>query len=239
MIRSTTLPESEKATKRLGDEAYVLIIAGTDTTAATLRAIIYHVLADPSLLRRLKTELEIAIPSENQLPSAARMQTLPILNAIINETLRFHPGATHRQDRMAPDEDLVYTSPEGKSWVIPARTGIGMTAPFINRHPDLYDRPDEFLPDRYLENPGLEKQVFSFSKGTRQCIGMHLAYQTLQVVTAGIFRKYDLYDPTRTEQTGPTLELYQTTLDDIVFWGDFVAPGIHPESQGLRLIIRN
>ena len=240
IVRSN-IPDSEKETKRLNDEAVVILIAGSDTTASTLAAITYHLLADAQLLARLKTELGTAMPDPNDLPQAAKLDKLPLLNAIIQESLRLHPGATHRQDRVAPDEDLVYTSPgpEGKTFTIPAGTAVGMTAPLVNRHSSVYgDRADEFLPERYIENPGLVKHSFTFSKGTRQCIGMNLAYQELQTFTAGVFRRYDLFDPGRKEQKGPTLELYETRYEDVAMDGDYITPAQYEGSQGLRIVVR-
>lgn len=216
----------------------VMLIAGTDTTASTLGAIIYHLLADPKLLARLKKELEEAMPDSKAAPVASNLDGLPLLNAIIKEALRLYPGATHRQDRLAPDEDLVYTSPDGKVYTIPAGTGIGMTAPLLNRHPDIFSEPDEFLPDRFIENPALYRHLLTFSKGTRQCIGMHLAYQELQTFTAGIFRKYEAYDPARPDRGVPTMELYETTRADITMWGDCITPLLYKGSQGLRVVFR-
>ncbi|KAI8633691.1 cytochrome P450 [Xylariaceae sp. FL1651] len=238
IIRSD-IPESEKETKRLGDEAMVLVIAGSETTASTLAVIMYHLLADRQLLARLKAELETVMPDANELPVASKLDGLPVLNAVIEEALRLYPGATHRQDRVAPDEDLVFEGRDGRALVIPAGTAVGMTAPLINRHPDLYERPDEFLPDRYLENPSLRKHQFAFSKGTRQCIGINLAYQELQTFTAGIFRRYDVYDPTQQKQSGPTLELFQTTRKDISMHADYITPAPYEGSQGLRVVIRH
>lgn len=43
-----------------------------------------------------------------------------VQNAIIHEGIRLHPGVSTRQDRVAPDQDLVYKSPDGKTYVIPA-----------------------------------------------------------------------------------------------------------------------
>ncbi|KAJ1326613.1 cytochrome P450 family 628 [Microdochium nivale] len=241
-ILRSDIPESEKGTERLGDEAMILVIAGSDTTASTLACITYHLLADPKLLSRLKAELETVMPDPNELPVASKLEGLPLLNAIIQETVRLHPGATHRQDRSAPDEDLVCTDPaSGKSYTIPRGTGIGMTAPLINRHPDIYERPDDFLPDRYLDNPKLDKYLMSFSRGTRQCIGINLAYQELQTFTAGLFRRYSLYDPAKGEkgQGGPTLELFETTRRDIEMASDCITPALAPGSEGLRLRIRH
>lgn len=168
IVRSN-ISNSEKETQRLADEAVVLLIAGSETTASTLAAITYVLLADRHLLARLRTELEQVMPSPHELPVAAKLDGLPFLNALIQEALRLYPGATHRQDRVAPDEDLIYESRNGQTFRIPAGTAVGMTAPLVNRNPDFYDRPDEFLPDRFIENPLLSKYSLTFSKGTRQC----------------------------------------------------------------------
>ncbi|CAJ2502883.1 Uu.00g102770.m01.CDS01 [Anthostomella pinea] len=237
-IMRSDIPESEKETKRLGDEAMIIMIAGSETTASTLAAIMYHLLADKQMLARLKDELESVMPDPNELPVASRLDNLPFLNSLIQETIRLYPGATHRQDRVAPDEDLVYEHPDGRTFVIPAGSAVGMTAPIINRHPDLYERPDDFLPDRYLENPKLLRYQFAFSKGARQCIGMNLAYQELQTLIVGLFRRYDVYDAAKKEQGGPTLELFQTGREDIAMHADYITPGQWEGSQGLRVRIR-
>ncbi|KAI2781412.1 cytochrome P450 [Daldinia loculata] len=238
IIRSD-IPETEKETRRLTEEAMVIVIAGSETTASTLAAIMYHLLTDRQLFSRLRAELETVMPDRNELPVASKLDSLPLLNAIIEEAIRLYPGATHRQDRTCPDEDLVYEAPDGQTYVIPAGSAVGMAAPILNRNPDLYDQPNEFRPERYLENPKLSKYHMSFSKGTRQCIGINLAYQELQTLTAGIIRRYDMYDPTRKTQSGPTLELYQTTREDAAMHSDFITTAPYKGSLGLRVTIRN
>ncbi|KAL7622978.1 hypothetical protein AAE478_006657 [Parahypoxylon ruwenzoriense] len=238
IIRSD-IPESEKEIRRLTDEAMVIVIAGSETTASTLAAIMYHLLADRHLFARLRAELDPVMPDRNELPVASKLDGLPLLNAIIQEAIRLYPGATHRQDRTCPDEDLAYEAPNGKTYVIPAGSAVGMAAPILNRNPDLYDQPDVFRPDRYLENPKLLKYQMSFSRGTRQCIGINLAYQELQTFTAGIFRRYNLYDPTRETQDGPTLELYQTRREDVAVHSDYITAAPYEGSLGVRILIRN
>lgn len=233
------IPESEKQTRRLTDEAMVIVVAGSETTASTLASIMYHLLADRKLYSKLRTELETVMPDRYELPVASKLDGLPFLNALIQEAIRLYPGATHRQDRTCPDEDLVYESPNGKTYVIPAGSAVGMAAPILNRNPDIYDRPDDLIPERYLENPKLLKYQMSFSKGTRQCIGINLAYQELQTFTAGLVRRYNLYDPTLKVQNGPTLELYQTTKANIATYADFITTGAGYGTQGVRVKIRN
>ncbi|KAF4984489.1 hypothetical protein FZEAL_337 [Fusarium zealandicum] len=238
-ILRSDIPESEKSTPRLVDEAMVLAIAGADTTAATMVALTYHVLNDRNIFARLREELSSAMPSADQPPDPVKLDALPFMNALIEEALRLYPSGTHRQDRVAPDEDLVFQYPNGETLSVPAGTMIGMTAPLINRHPAWYENPDVFYPDRYLENPKLFKRHLTFSKGARQCLGMNLAYQELQTFTAGIFRKYEPYDGTLKQQNGPTLELYETSMRDIKLHADYVTPGLAPGSQGVRVRIRH
>ena len=85
----------------------------------------------------------------------------------------------------------------------------------------------------------LRRYNFSFSKGARQCIGINLAYQELQSFTAGVFRKYDLYDAAKTHQDGPTLELYETTRADVAMHADYSTLGPRPGSEGVRVRIRS
>lgn len=128
------MPESEKKTERLKEEAYVIVIAGTDTTATTLGALTYHLLANPRILNKLKTELETAMPDPNEPPTLA-LETLPYLvsppmllcnlftklqqTAVIQEIIRLHPGVVLRQERVAPDEAVFYEAPDGKKYKIP------------------------------------------------------------------------------------------------------------------------
>lgn len=81
MITSDQLPTAEKTTKRLVDEARIVIAAGTDTTAQALKGITYELLANPTVLAKLKKELENAIPwsDDQKLPRVADLEELPYL----------------------------------------------------------------------------------------------------------------------------------------------------------------
>lgn len=237
-VLDSNIDASDKRTERLVDEAMVLAIAGADTTALALVALSYHVLSDPSIFRRLRAELDSAMPDPTLPPDPVKLDGLPFFNALIEEALRMYPSATHRQDRVAPDEDLVYTYTDGRSVVLPRGSSIGMAAPLLNRSPQLYRDPDTFDPDRFLEDPTLARRSMTFSRGARQCIGINLAYQELQTFTAGLFRKYAPYDPTQKTQGGPTLELYKTTVADIELHADYVTAHAYPGSHGLRVRIR-
>ncbi|CAL8578974.1 hypothetical protein XPA_004738 [Xanthoria parietina] len=217
-LLNSDLPDSEKAASRLHQEARLLFLAGTDGTAITLSTIIYHLLSNPSMLDRLKDELVNAMPDPDALPTGAQVGHLPYLTAIIQEGLRIRPPPV-RQTRVAPNEELHFHTPD-KDWVVPKGTPVTMTARLLQRHPDIFPDPTTFKPERWLGNPRLDKYLIAFSKGTRICLGMNLAYEEMYLVLASVFRKYDLVGGS---DRGRKMALYETTERDIAMVADHLA----------------
>lgn len=98
------------------------------------------------------------------------------------------PGVSHRSARIAREEDLVYKSVDGATWVIPRGTPIGMTSMINHWNKDLFPEPDEFIPERWLvdgqPNYQLQKKLIAFGKGSRSCLGEQLAYCELYHMAA-------------------------------------------------------
>ncbi|KAK4066062.1 uncharacterized protein Triagg1_8371 [Trichoderma aggressivum f. europaeum] len=226
-ILSSSLPPSEKEPARLRQEAQLVILAGQDTTA------------NPDKLAKLKEELVAALPDPDTVPTLAVVEKLPYLNAVIQEGLRMHPGALVRMTRVAPDNELVYNDKtSGQKWVIPKNTPITMTALPIQMNEKIFPDPTKFEPERWLENPRLDRYLLTFSKGSRICLGFHLAYSELYIILAGLFRKYDLYDGTGRQKT-PTIDLYDTVRErDIDAVIDLIVPYPAKGSKGLRVVVR-
>lgn len=61
-ILDSDLPDHEKATERIWEEAQVICIAGTETTAWALSVLTFYLLSNPDVMQKLRTELEAAIP---------------------------------------------------------------------------------------------------------------------------------------------------------------------------------
>ncbi|KAJ5295943.1 hypothetical protein N7508_010764 [Penicillium antarcticum] len=212
-ILNSNLPPAEKTTDRLRQEAQTMVLAGQDTTSFTLTCTVYQLLSRPDMLKRVKAELESALPGPNSPPSLAIVEKLPYLSAVIAESLRVYPASLFRMTRVAPEHTMVYhDKASGKDWVIEPGTPTTMTALDNNMNPDKFPDPYKFDPERFIGNPRLEKYVLTFSRGSRICLGLNLAYAELYIILASIFRKFDLDDGTG-KQTGPTLALYDTTRE--------------------------
>lgn len=171
-VLDSSMPEEEKSVERLFNESQIVVAAGTDTTAIALTNLVYHLLSNQGSLQRLKIELEAAVPDKNAFATSAQVGSLPFLNACISEVLRLHPPPM-RQERVAPDQDLILES-QGKKYGVPRGTAMGMTAPLLSRNAELYLLPDEFRPERWLENPRLDRYSLAWSRGSRICLGVCL-----------------------------------------------------------------
>ena len=66
---------------------------------------------------------------------------------------------------------------------------------------------------------------------------MNLAYAEIYFFLAGIFRIYDVYDGTGM-QSGPTLELFETTNEDVAHYADFAVPWPRHRLPGIRVLAR-
>lgn len=181
------LPEQEKRLERLWQEGQIVIGAGTETTAWALSVMIFYVLNDSQVLRELRDELEAAIPDVDERVSWNRLEQLPYLNAVICEGLRLSYGVSTRLQRINPVGPLILKTQVSSGMtedesvkvehVIPAGTPVGMTATLIHHHPVLFSNPEKFQPERWLDEQGrrhhhLDKYLLSFSRGSRQCIGI-------------------------------------------------------------------
>ncbi|RDW71072.1 hypothetical protein BP6252_07635 [Coleophoma cylindrospora] len=232
-ILNSKLPDEEKSSTRLWQDGQVTVIAGTLTTAWALSVTTYHLLTIPSVLRKLRAELRQAIPNPSKSIPVASLEQLPYLSACIQEGLRLSCGVSSRLQRICPDENLSFTTPS-KTWIIPRGTPIGMTSTLMHYDPTTFPDPTEFRPERWLENSRLDRYIAPFSKGSRQCIGINLAYAELYLALAYIWRRYGSRDA-RGEDDSGVLELFETGYRDVEIVGDGITPLVVAESKGVRV----
>jgi len=231
-ILSSGLPEDDLSEKRLSAEAQLIVFAGEGTTAYTLMAATYELLANPPELEKLQCELANAIPDRDAMPSFAQVESLPYLNAVIQETVRLHPGVMARQARISPDVPISY---KGK-YTLPPGTLFSMSPLTTHMNADVFEDPYVFRPQRWIDDPKIGRAFLGFARGSRNCVGMNLARKEMALVLATLFRKYDLYRG----QEGPTVELYDTQrARDIDPNHDFIIPVPAKGSKGLRVTFRH
>jgi cytochrome P450 len=150
----------EYTDRLIRDELVTLLVAGHETTATTLTWL--HLLLDQNPDAR---EQALAAGGEG---SAARRQAF---QALVQETLRLYPSAWILP-RYAPGNDLV------TGFTIEAGTDLLVCPYLTHRDPELWPRPEQFDPRRFITpdgRPAHPGAYFPFGLGPRACLGLQFA----------------------------------------------------------------
>ncbi|PYH42563.1 cytochrome P450 [Aspergillus saccharolyticus JOP 1030-1] len=226
-LLTSSLPEAERTDYRLTGDGLSLNAAGTETTAATT----YYLLSQPETLARLVEELEAADASNR---TWNELERLPYLGAVIAEALRLAYGVSPRSPRIAPTERLLYRGQfQGRKIVydIPPGTPVGMSNAINHHNEDVFPDSHSFRVERWLEadeaqRRRLETSMTSFSRGSRSCVGMNLAYCNLYVALAAL-----------AVRVLPRARLYQTTVEDVAYDHDVFVGVPKRSSKGVRVVV--
>jgi len=180
---------------QLQHEALVLFAAGSHTVGTTLMIGTYHLLRSPDMIQKLVDELFSVWPVLDQPPSYEKIEKLPFLTAVIKEALRISVPTPAGLPRVVPPSGAVISGAK-----IPGGAVVSQSALFVSFSEEIFERPHEFLPDRWLwpGSKSLENWLVVFSKGPRSCLGINLAYCELYLTLAYMFRRFDVrLDPTK------------------------------------------
>ncbi|KAF7590966.1 hypothetical protein BBP40_002160 [Aspergillus hancockii] len=228
VLDNPNLPASEKTLLRLEQEGALLTLAGTESPAQTLIIIFYHLLANPSLLAKLRRELD-AVPTPS---SWTQLEKLPYLSAIIEEGNRLSFGVTARAARIqhkpityTPSPYVTAPAPPRKSYTLPAGTPVSITTLSAHTAESVFPDPYAFDPDRWLGDEGRERRKFqlAFSRGGRKCLGVEFARAELYLVVAALVRGFDM-------------TLFETDESDVAFLHDYHVAMPKLDSKGVRVV---
>lgn len=179
------------------------ILAGGDTTSATMRAVVYYLAKNRGAYEKLVDELDSA---QLSIPAQWRdINGLPYLDAVMREAMRINPGIAMIFERVVPEGG--FTVPDGR--YIPAGTKVGINPAVTNRDKEVfgYDA-DVFNPDRWLQGQDESQEAFNarsrrmkdvadftFGGGGRVCMGRYLAVLELYKLFATLYSLYDVRQP--------------------------------------------
>jgi cytochrome P450 len=170
--------------KQVRDEVMTLLLAGHEASAVTLSWAWFLLARHPEVEKKLWSELRQALngksPGMNDLPK------LPYTDGVIKETMRLYPPA------WAIVRNAVKECEIG-GYRVPVGATIMMSQWVTHRDPRYYDEPEQFNPDRWLDERTKETRkfvFFPFGGGPRTCIGSSFAEMEAVLVLATIAQRY-------------------------------------------------
>ncbi|KAF4337593.1 cytochrome p450 3a17 [Fusarium beomiforme] len=184
LAASDSQEKTNLSTLSVQTEASNLIVAGSDTTAVTLTYLIWAVIKHP----KLQAELEHEISELSDELTFEELKNAPLLNSVIEETLRLYGAAPGALPRVVPGKGL-----EVCSHYIPPGTVVSTQAFTLHRNENIFEDAQRFDGYRFMDKSKLtaaQKTALSpFGAGSRICIGLHLAWMELRLGAALFFRE--------------------------------------------------
>lgn len=161
-IATTLLQDDRCGLGKLADEGRnddgrLMIIAGSDTTASALAGFFYYLAANPRVQRKLQHILSEAFPAGDSAYTTAAAGEIPYVDAVINETLRLQPPVTLSLTRTTPKAGMTINGV-----YIPGDVTVSVPTYAVHRDGRYFERPEEFIPERWTDQPELVKDPKAF-----------------------------------------------------------------------------
>lgn len=166
--------------EELRNELIGLLFAAFESTYATLSWAIHLLARSPRWQQAIADEVD-------QVGHDAGPAAWPLTRQVAAEVLRVYPPFPFLPRRAARDIDILGTP-------VPKGTYV-MVSPWVtHRHPEVWDAPETFDPDRFAptRRTSLAGAYFPFGDGPRICIGQHVAETSIVRVLARICSAYDI-----------------------------------------------
>lgn len=172
--------------QQLRDEVMTLFLAGHETTALSLSWTFYLLSRYPEASRRLHAELADVLGGRP--PTVDDLPHLPYTRMVIDESMRLYPPAWVVNRTPLKGDDV------GGYWIPPGKL-IWLSSYITHRHPDFWENPEGFDPERFSPEHSAGRPryaYFPFGGGPRQCIGNGFALQEAQLILATVAQRYHL-----------------------------------------------
>lgn len=156
MLVSTNCDGSAMSEREIRDDLVSMILAGHETTAGEITWAFQLLAHNPRIQQRLITEIDHGTDDD-------------YLTATIHETIRRKPVFLFAIPRE------VVKSVQIGGWTYTPPTRLLACTYLMHHDPELYPRPDEFRPERFLDEPPEPRTWLPWGGGRKHCLGRHFA----------------------------------------------------------------
>ncbi|TWP51865.1 cytochrome P450 [Lentzea tibetensis] len=158
----------------------ILLWVGHDTTIAHLSWAMIDLLRHPLELKKVMAEVEHTTAVD-----VKTMRRLVHLDNALHETERLHPSTNGVVRRATEPIDY-------DGYHFPKGTMVMLHQGVSHRLPEVFPEPDEFIPDRFSDEPKKKQALYGFGGGFHRCLGENFVYLELKVIITRLLQRLDL-----------------------------------------------
>ena len=175
--------------------ALLMLSAGYDTTGTAMGYILYELALNPDVQEKLLEEIREVAPDAKDIPYET-LQSLPYLDAIIQETMRKHPVVPYLERLCTKD----YKIP-GHDYTVRKGDNVRVNNAGICFDPDIFPDPKSFKPERFLKENSGDRNPYSymaFSLGPRNCLAMRFALIEMKMCITNLVSNFRFFASSKT-----------------------------------------
>lgn len=172
--------------EQLRSEMLTFLMAGHETTATALTWTWYLLATHPEFRQRVREEA-IAVVGD-RLPTVADVPQLRLTRMVLEESMRLYPPVWLMPRHLVAEDEI-------GGFQIPRGSMVCLVPYVTHRHPDAWDQPEAFDPERFAPERAAERPkgaYFPFLGGPHQCIGNEFAMIEMQLIVAMVLLQFDL-----------------------------------------------
>ncbi|XVF57798.1 hypothetical protein PTKIN_Ptkin07bG0011800 [Pterospermum kingtungense] len=164
-----------------------MLVGGTDTTATTVEWMMAELLKHPNVMKRVQEEVRNVVGMKTKI-DVDDINKMEYLKCVIKETFRLHPAGP-----LLPRETSASVKLGG--YDIPSNTIVFINVWAIQRDPNWWENPEEFIPERFenssVDFKGQDFQLIPFGLGRRSCPGMPFGVASMEYLIANLLFWFD------------------------------------------------
>ncbi|KAI1411126.1 cytochrome P450 [Hypoxylon sp. FL1857] len=193
----------------VASEVFDHVLAGQETTGVALTYLSYHLSQSLDLQRELREELLTLKPNMRldrdgkvKHPDSKQLDGLPILHAVVMETIRRYAPAGGPEPRVTPQSSPTRIGP----YEVPGGVRVSASAYNLHRDETAFPDPEKWDHTRWLQPRGtpemddssgdegsksdINRHFWGFSSGGRMCLGSNFAVHEIKLIIAAIYSNY-------------------------------------------------
>lgn len=165
-----------------------MVLAGTDSSLHVIQFAMAELIKNQDIMKIAQQELDKVV-GKDKIVEESHIPKLPYILAIMKETLRLHTVSP----LLLPHRPSQTTVVGG--FTIPKDSVVFINAWAIHRNPNVWENPQEFNPDRFLEKPydfkGNDFTYLPFGSGRRICAGTAMSERAVLYNIATLLHSFD------------------------------------------------
>ncbi|OAY57926.1 cytochrome P450 71B34 [Manihot esculenta] len=185
-------PQTETAIQSSQDHIKAILmnifLAGVETGAITIVWAMAELARHPRVMKKAQEEIRSCIGNKTRV-SESDIDKLEYLKMIVKETMRLHPPGPLLIPREAMSSFSI------NEYEIEPKTRIQVNVWAIGRDPKIWRNPEEFFPERFIDNPidfkGQNYELLPFGGGRRGCPGISMGLATVELALANLLFCFD------------------------------------------------